>query len=609
MKNFYEVLLTSNHVTDESWLNLLLSISKINGLFRKWKIYVKIELNDVKYYVQTSKKLPPAIGTLGDFLLKPSDIKLNKKSKFAGIYFLTSKYPCVLDVFDKNESKHSRKLELTEIKFRPYKKDNFLYATKLFFRKENGSRLIKKKALFNIPQIFLSIDFSKHTRFFYQKDAVQYLDIRKSLHLLSSSPNESLLKVDAFPYLPDNYYLNINNYDFDRHSVVIGASGCGKSKFMSTLISSISLKPELKQKYKVVIIDPHASIKNDIGGLDSTTVLDFKTLENSINLLSKSSNDNVTSTELLMSLFKSLMGALFNSKLERVLRHSIHLLLTEDMLNFSNLRKLILDMNFRNEVLQTDKFDIPESITDFFYSDFNELKTKSYPEAIAPIIAFIDEMQLLPAFNYTGKQKNLKETISNNFLTIFSLDQTKLGEKITKTIAGLVMQQLLQLVQSYTFEEHIIFIIDEVAVVENDIIKRFLSEARKYNLSLMLAGQYFNQISQSLQKAIFANVINYYIFRISKEDAITLEENIQMEVGVHNNYRIRMKLLTELSNRECIVRASKNGVILPAFKGRTVDFEPIPPKVINQILRTNLIKKEILEKPLNKGNIQTKQRI
>lgn len=597
-KYYYEILLTTNYVSEDSWLNFIFSVSKINGWLRRWKIYVEIQLNEVKYFVKSSRKLPPAIGTLGDFLLKPIEPKEKIKSHFSFPYYLSTKYPSILDVFDRNESRFARKLELTEITFLSYKRDNFLSFTKLFFR-TNKDKLKRKSGLLNIPHTFLSIDFSKHNRFFHQKDAIKYLDIRKSLHLLSANSSNSVLKVDAFPYLADDYYLNINDYDFDKHSIVIGSSGTGKSKFISSLISKISNVSDYKQKYKVVIIDPHAALKDDIGGLDNTSILDFKTLENSIDLLSKSAEDNVTSTELLMSLFTSLMGDLFNSKLERVLRHSVHLLLIQDLLNFNNLRKLILDMNYRNAFLKDTKYNIPSSITDFFFSDFNELKTRSYPEAIAPIIAFIDEMQLLPAFNFEGKQDTLKNTISQNFLTVFSLDQTKIGEKITKTISGLVMQQLLQLVQSRSFDEHIIFLIDEVAVVENNIIKRFLAEARKYNLSLILAGQYFNQISDGLQKAIFANVINYYIFRISRQDALVLENNIQMEVGVRNSYMIRMKLLTELNNRECIVRVSKNGIILPAFKSKTVDFTPMPLKIMNQILRTNLIKKEIENKNFN----------
>jgi hypothetical protein len=138
------------------------------------------------------------------------------------------------------------------------------------------------------------------------------------------------------------------------------------------------------------------------------------------------------------------------------------------------------------------------------------------------------------------------------------------------------MQQILQLIQGYSFEEHLLLIVDEVSVVENLILKRFLSEARKYNLSLILSQQYFSQVSEDLRKSIFANVINYYIFRVARSDAQILESNLQMEVAVRNSFIVRIKILTELNNRECILRVSNNGRILSAFKARTLDFKSIP---------------------------------
>ena len=185
-------------------------------------------------------------------------------------------------------------------------------------------------------------------------------------------------------------------------------------------------------------------------------------------------------------------------------------------------------------------------------------------------------MQLLPAFNYENNIKNIKEEIEENFITILSLDQMTLGLNITKTIAGFAMQSILQLVQSHTFSEHIILLIDEVSVIETPIINRFLSEARKYNLSLILAGQYFEQISEGLRKAIFTNVVNYFIFRVSRIDAILLQDNIKMEVAVKNSHNNRMKILTELKDRECVVRIVKGGRLYSAVKGKTVDFTSVP---------------------------------
>ena len=185
-------------------------------------------------------------------------------------------------------------------------------------------------------------------------------------------------------------------------------------------------------------------------------------------------------------------------------------------------------------------------------------------------------MQLLPVFNNISGINDMKSEIEKNFVTLFSLDQITLGLNITKTIAGFIMQSVLQLIQAHSFDEHIIFVIDEVSVIENPIIDRFLSEARKYNLSLILAGQYFDQISKELQNSIFTNVINYFIFRVSRMDAIILEKNMKMESAVKNSSITRIKMIAELNDRECIVRIGENGRLQSAFKAKTTDFIPVP---------------------------------
>ena len=358
------------------------------------------------------------------------------------------------------------------------------------------------------------------------------------------------------------------------------------------MIKNLSQNKTNKLKYKVVVIDPHAALEEDIGGLDDTDVIDFKTEESSINLFTNSSEDIISMTESIISIFKNIIADRYNSKLERVLRYSIHLLLEKEEFNLINLRKLLIEIEYRNKIIKEVEDTIQPNIIEFFRMDFNELKTKSYQEAISPIISFIDEMQLLPAMSNSDTVKDIKQGIEENFITILSLDQMTLGLNITKTIAGFAMQQILQLVQAHSFDEHIILVIDEVAVVENPIINRFLSEARKYNLSLILAGQYFGQISDNLQKAIFTNVVNYFIFRVSRMDAMILEKNMQMEVAVRNSVGIRLKMLSELNDRECIVRIGKDGKMLTSFKGRTIDFVPIPRK-------KNFPSKRIVEKNQN----------
>lgn len=576
MKKIFEVYLTSEYVESEEWLKLFFRISKINGLYRPWNLWITIEKNCIRYFIETKRTLPTILGELGRFLFKKSDVKLKEKSSISKPYILMQNNKTIIDVYDNNESKKMQKLKKIKITFYPHKYNNYLSTTHIYLETIDN-KTIRKKVFFNSKIYeFVSINFGIHTRFYYKKNTARYLETKKTLNILNSDKERSILKVDAFPYLQEELYLKHTDYDFDKHSIVIGASGTGKSKMMSSIIKNLSNDSNNKYKYKIVVIDPHSAMEEDIGGLESTKVVDFKTEEDSINLFMNGTEDILSSTESIIDIFKNIIADRYNSRLERVLRFSIHLLLEYKNFNLTNLRKLLTEIEYRNKILKEVEDDIPINIVEFFKVDFNEIKTTAYQQAIAPIIAFIDEMQLLPAFNYENNMKNIKEEIEENFITILSLDQMTLGLNITKTIAGFAMQSILQLVQAHTFSEHIILIIDEVSIIESPIINRFLSEARKYNLSLFLAGQYFEQISEGLRKAIFTNVVNYFIFRVSRIDAILLQDNIKMEVAVKNSHNNRMKILTELEDRECVARIGKSGRLYSAFKGKTVDFTSVP---------------------------------
>ena len=565
-----EIYLTKKNVSKDEWLELIKTISNYNGFLRGWKIIITNDKNQISYFVETRCSLPATINNLNSFLLR--NAKTVKVPKEDYTFFSLPKIGSnIIDIINNCEIKNKGMLEYLEISFLKLSEDKILSKINYYL---NKNRCIKKyKVIYAIATNILAVDFDGNKRYFY-KSPPKYLDINKVLHLLTTDYNNALLEVNTFPYLNGNFYLNQNSFSFDKHSIIIGSSGCGKSKFLSLLINNINKNNRLKQKYKIVVIDPHAALEDDIGGMGK--VIDFKNSLDSIDLFINNSDDIVASTELLLDLFKSLIADQYNSKLERVLRHSIHLLLINQTFNFRNLRKIILDLEYRNNLIKKFKYDLPVSVIDFFLSDFNDLKTKAYGEAISPIISFIDEMEMIPVFNSEQNYDNLKKTIHDNFLTLFSLDRTKLGDKVTKTIAGLIMGQLLTLVQRREIDEHIIFIIDEVSVVENQLLSRYLSEARKYNLSLILVGQYFNQISDKLKSSIFANVVNYFIFRVSKLDATTLVDNFNMKIPLDDSKERKISLMTELNNRECIVRIDTNGVLLPAFKARTLDYTSIP---------------------------------
>lgn len=580
-----EIYLTKNYVSKKEWEDLINIISNYNGLLKNWKIIIENNSNQLRYFIKSDCSLPATINGLNAFLMKNIE---NSKLYYSylSLPFFTNTENNIIDIINYLEIKNKGTLNFIEITFKKLSKNNIKKKIVIYLTKNGNTK--KYRLLLSNPTNILSVDFDNNKRYFF-KSAPKYLDINKILHLLSTDINSSIFKIDTFPYLQGDFYLNQNNFSFDKHSFVLGASGTGKSKFLSLLINNIYKNSDLKQRYKIVIIDPHAALEDDIGGI--SRVIDFKTTLDSIDLFINNPNDVISSTELLLELFKSLIADQYNSKLERVLRHSIYVLLLDNSFNFSNLRKILLELEYRNFLIKKLKNKLPISVIEFFLTDFNDLKTKAYGEAVSPIIAFIDEMEMIPVFNNQTNEDNLRKTIYDNFLTLFSLDRTKLGDKVTKTISGLVMQQLLSLIQNHSFNEHIIFIVDEVAVIENPILCRFLAEARKYNLSLILAGQYFSQITDKLKNAIFANVINYYIFRVSKIDANILVDNFNMKIPLDDTRDKRIKMLTELNNRECILRIDSNDKLLPAFKASTISYESIPRiKKANKLEKNNSLK-------------------
>lgn len=565
-----EIYLTKKNITSDEWLEWIKTISVYNGIFRKWKIILKVEHGKMRYYAYTHCVLPTSINHHPSFLMKRAEL-VELPSVTIQLPFFAPIGSSFLDVVNKCEANAKGNILFAEVEIRAIAKEKVLSTIYLYIQK--GEKVIKYKLFLGIASSFLATNFEENLRFLYQGPP-KYIDCNKIIPYLKKEKENSILEIDSFPYVNESMYLTQTQYDFAKHSILFGASGSGKSKFISSFIYSLYTHEENKQKYKVVVIDPHASLENDIGGIGK--VIDFKSIEDSIDLFMNQSNDVTSSTELLVDLFKNLIADLYNSKVERVLRHSVYMLLTGECLCFTNIKKLLLDLEYRTDKIRELEDKLPNSVVDFFLADFNELKAQSYTTAISPIISFIDEMEMIPVFNEEKLCHNLEETIKDNFLTVFSLDRLSLGDKATKTIAGLIMQQMLTLIQKMTINEHILFVIDEVAVVENPILCRFLSEARKFRLSLFLAGQYFSQISTEVQSAIFANVSNYYLFRVSKQDAIVLKDIIDIKIPLEDTEEKKEKALAELKNRECVIRISSNETLLPACKAKTLDFKSIP---------------------------------
>lgn len=577
--HLFELYILTDKIEAGHWTKLHKAIVGHLGLLGgKYELIFRCSDNTVRFFVRCDRDLSSLSNSLEGLLLRPCSLgqvelpHATRKEHF--VQFVSGGN--ILDLKEKQQIQKGRSLEYACFSVRAFSHDKTVVSATLFFELPGRLWVKSTKLLTSFPANLLAIDFSTNTHYL-KKTVPRYLNLEKAIPMLTSDNVNALLEVDTFPYFPRNYYLNLTSYEFDKHSFIIGASGSGKSKFISLFVDRLT-KTALAMNYRVVVIDPHASLAEDFSQVESKKVINFG--NESTELFSGNATDISAATELTGTLLKSLMGEAATAKTDRLLRFSVYVLLTAQAMSLGNLKRFLIEPELRNQIIEHVQEYVPTNIVHFFGADFNEMRTKYYNETISPIVSLVDEMQMQPALVGEGEM-SLSKTIQDNFLTVFSLNKVSMGEKVVKTVAGLLIQQIFLLAQARVFGQRVILIIDEVSVVQNPALASILAEARKFNLTVILTQQYFGQIEKDLRDSIFANVYNYYAFKVSEEDARALEGNLNIELPKElveaehekglKETDIRVKIMTELHPRECLVRVLANGQVVPAIKARTLD--------------------------------------
>jgi hypothetical protein len=578
MQHNFELYVLTDTLTPAIWTKFYQAVMQYSGLLGKFELTVRLTDNVVRFFIRSDKDLSALSNNIDGLLLQPISVAETQppssRSQERLVQFVAGGN--LLDLKEKYAVKKAKDLEFVVLKVRGLGTQKSFGHINLYFKGVAGHYTIADKILTSFPISLLAINFKDNVRYL-KKTVPLYLNIEKSLHMLTSSKTDALFEIDTFPYFPQSYYLGLHNYEFDKHSLIIGATGTGKSKLISLFVDRLH-RTALRMNYRVVIVDPHAALADDLAHIPEAKVVNFTS--EGAELFAESAADITAATELTATLFKSLLGDQFNARLDRVLRFSLFVLLTAQSMSLDTLKRFLSDIELRTKVINHVTGYVPQNVVQFFGSDFNEIRTKQYNEAILPIISLVDELQLQPAIG-KGGDISLARTVQENFLTIFSLNKMSMGEKTTKTIAGLLIQQIFLLAQARAFGQKIILVIDEVSVIQNPTLSSILAEARKFNLSVILTQQYFGQIEKDLQAAIFSNVYNYYVFKTSEEDARALEGNLNIDLPKeivaaehdkgHKEADVRVRIMTELHPRECLIRLSGNGQLNPCLKARTVD--------------------------------------
>ena len=280
----FEIYLQENKIISADWQRL---IEKITEHENSFSIEVEFETNNVSFRLYSHKDLSLLATKLKGFLLKPAD------EDFAGVHAgkkIQFKLPNknILEVKENEELKKERVIHIVIVQFKKIFNAN-IHQINVFFEDKDGNSLHSSYFSFANPLLNFEFDFKDNIKI-QKKSPPLYINIEKVAHLFTQDPQKGFLEVFGFPNFPNRVYFPLNKFEFGKHSLIVGQTGVGKSKFIELFVKELAIfDPE---EYALVVIDPHASLYPELLKIEQSKI-NFDFIRESCNLFPPSSDPKI----------------------------------------------------------------------------------------------------------------------------------------------------------------------------------------------------------------------------------------------------------------------------------------------------------------------------
>ena len=552
----YTISFFKLEISQRDWDSFFAKIWKHD---RRFDLIIKKTGRLIQFFVDSDKELTLLNNTLYPFCLAKNK-KKNNDSKTIKTPVFTAQNKALLGFLEKEEINNRKVLSLV-LKISKYKLNNRFFVLREIYT--SGMTTVSKLVMTALPQsLFLTFNLSNSINIEVEKVKPRLAYKEEGL-LLSE---KGIIESEEFF---DNQKLSTKGFDFSKHSFVVGQSGSGKSVFLDLLVEDIY--KNYGDDYSIVLVDPHDDVSQNINKKIPMRMVDMN--RENVGLFGSSSSPKL-SAEMACDLFSTVAPIKENNGLLRLLKFSLTFLYEIDEISFANLKKLLTDSLWRKDKLKKTE---NRQILDYFEMEYQSIHSSQYSQIVLPLLNLIAEVDFIEK---EGERIKIEEMINNNFLTVVPLLRNNFGDKAVRVIGGLIIQQIFTLAQEKKFKKNVILVIDEMSVVQNPSLAHILSESRKFGLSLVMAQQYLSQILPELVQSIMTNTINYFVFRINREDAEIIVRNLGLEIEDYflknkNDPRetaeLGTKIITDLNPQEMVVRIMSNNKFCLPFKGRTID--------------------------------------
>ncbi|MEN9647348.1 MAG: hypothetical protein RLY57_152 [Candidatus Parcubacteria bacterium] len=378
--------------------------------------------------------------------------------------------------------------------------------------------------------------------------------------------------------------------DRTRHVYAIGKTGMGKS----TLLESMAIQ-DIANGNGIAFVDPHGSsadklleyvpehrIKDVIyfAPFDLDYPISFNVMED----VGADKRHLVASG--LMSAFKKIWVDAWSARMEYILNNTILALLEYPGATLISINRMLADKDYRKLVV--DNVTDP-SVKSFWVDEFAKYTDRFASEATPAIQNKIGQFISNPLIrNIIGQPKSsfdIRKAMDERKIVIVNLSKGRMGESNANLLGAMLITKIYLAamsradVSSSTLKElpHFYFYVDEFQNFANESFAGILSEARKYKLSLTIAHQYIEQMTDEVRAAVFGNVGTMISYRVGAFDAEVLEKEFAPVFTAED--------IVNLGFTQIYLKLMIDGIGSRPFSATTINTPPKPETVfVDQII-------------------------
>ena len=328
----------------------------------------------------------------------------------------------------------------------------------------------------------------------------------------------------------------IKSKDRSRHMYVIGKTGMGKS----TLLENMAIQ-DIRNGEGLAFIDPHGSavdklldyipedrIKDVVyfAPFDLERPIAFNVMED----VGYDKRHLVVSG--LMATFKKIWVDAWSARMEYILSNTLLALLEYPDATLLGVNRMYVDKEYRKKVVENVKDPV---VKDFWTKEFATYTDRYTQEATPAIQNKIGQFTSNPLIrNIIGQPKSsfdIRRMMDERKILLINLSKGQVGDVNMRLLGSMITTRIFLAAMSRADlaeaelrkTAKFYFYVDEFQNFANETFAEILSEARKYNLNLLIAHQYVEQMEEEVRAAVFGNVGTTVAFRVGPFDAEVLE--------------------------------------------------------------------------------------